>query len=80
MPRTKTSIPVNSCGLSQVKVHKQDRSIQTEYTYGQDPREYKGSGRRGKCATNVAPLEEIGLRRDGIGHTWRTLKADLAGL
>ena len=29
-------------GPSQVKVHKQDGTIQTEYTYQQDPRKYPG--------------------------------------
>lgn len=28
--------------LGQVKIHKQDGSIQTEHTYGEDPRRYKG--------------------------------------
>jgi hypothetical protein len=32
----------NVPGLSQVKVHKQDGSIQTEFTYGEDPRKYPG--------------------------------------
>lgn len=27
---------------SQIIVHRQDGQIQTEYTYGDDPREYKG--------------------------------------
>ena len=28
--------------LGQVKIHKEDGTIQTEHTYGKDPREYKG--------------------------------------
>lgn len=28
--------------LGQVKIHGVDRKIQTEYTYGNDPRKYKG--------------------------------------
>jgi len=28
--------------LGQVKIHGVDRKIQTEYTYGKDPRKYKG--------------------------------------
>lgn len=28
--------------LGQVKIHKQDGKIQTEYTYGEDPRKYMG--------------------------------------
>jgi len=32
----------NADGLSQVKVHKEDGSIQTEWTYGADPKKYPG--------------------------------------
>jgi hypothetical protein len=32
----------NVAGLSQVKIHKQDGEIQTEYTYGADPKKYPG--------------------------------------
>ncbi len=32
----------NVPGLSQVKVHREDNVIQTEYTYGDDPRKYPG--------------------------------------
>lgn len=28
--------------LGQIKIHKQDGTIQTEHTYGQDPEKYKG--------------------------------------
>ena len=28
--------------LGQIKIHKQDGKIQTEYTYGDDPEKYKG--------------------------------------
>jgi hypothetical protein len=28
--------------LAQIKVHKKDGPIQTEWTYGKDPRKYKG--------------------------------------
>lgn len=28
--------------LGQVKIHKQDGTLQTEYTYGQDPERYPG--------------------------------------
>lgn len=28
--------------LGQLKIHKQDGTLQTEYTYGKDPKRYKG--------------------------------------
>ena len=28
--------------LGQIKIHKQDGEIQTEHTYGEDPRKYRG--------------------------------------
>ncbi len=31
-----------SAPLGQLKIHKQDGRIQTEHTYGKDPRKYKG--------------------------------------
>jgi hypothetical protein len=32
----------NTGALSQVKIHKQDGTIESERTYGEDPRRYKG--------------------------------------
>ena len=38
----KTRELAKAAPLGQVKIHKENGVLQTEYTYGQDPRRYKG--------------------------------------